>query len=223
MRAGRDRGAGVTWCARRDGVDHGPGTVFVPADVARMDDVRRLAATAQERFGPPDVWVNNAGLFGPVGPLEDSTPDEVAEALRVNVAGVVNGMRAIADLWASSAAAGGTVVNVVSGAARHPYPGGAVYSATKAAVAALTESWAHPSSRSRVRALAVSPGALDTEMQEQLRSTDPGRFPDAERLRRRHAEGTLGDPAAVAAAILDLAADPPPGWWHDVAASGVGR
>jgi benzil reductase ((S)-benzoin forming) len=163
-------------------------------DVTDAAAVERVAA----EVGPVDLWVNNAGVLGPIGPLVDADPTDVAHHLATNVLGVVHGTQAFLRHRAPE----GVLVNISSGAATQPYEGWAVYCASKAAVDMLTEVVARESG---VRAYAVSPGQIDTDMQAEIRATPADRFPSVERFHDLKRRGAFNSPEWVARQLLDLA------------------
>lgn len=163
-------------------------------DVTDPAAVEALAASV----APIDLWVNNAGVLGPIGPLGDLDPAAVARHFEVNVLGVVHGTQA----FLRHRAPDGVLVNISSGAAQQPYEGWGPYCAAKAAVEMLTEVTARESG---VRAYAVAPGVIDTDMQAEIRATPAERFPAVDRfhdLKRREAFNT---PAWVARQLAELA------------------
>lgn len=109
--------------------------VTVAVDTADAADVDRLFDTAAAHLGPVTGLVNNPGVSGPVGPLADTDPDGMRQALEVNVLGyLLCARRAIGDMTA-----GGAIVNISSAAAPLGSPGTYVhYAAAKAAVDAMT-------------------------------------------------------------------------------------
>lgn len=70
--------------------------VVAELDVTDPEAVDAFAATVVERLGPIGLWINNAGVLGPIGPLVEADPAEVARHLAVNVLGVVHGTRTYA-------------------------------------------------------------------------------------------------------------------------------
>jgi NAD(P)-dependent dehydrogenase (short-subunit alcohol dehydrogenase family) len=132
-------------------------------DVADPDSFREFLDAAQERHGPLDVLVNNAGIDW-IGPFHEE-PDEVTRReIDVNVWGTVIGTRLALRRMLPRGA--GHVVNVASGAGRVPLPGSAAYSATKHAIVGLTESLRLEYRRSGVRFSVVQPAQVDTAMLE---------------------------------------------------------
>ncbi len=210
-----DLGVHVGACARRAPLADqlavaGGGDVLVAAvDVADAGAVEAFGQAVTDRFGRLDLWVNNAAVLEPVGPLADLEPGDLERHVAVNLLGVLHGSATFAR-HVRGRAGSGVLLNLSSGAARHPYRGWAPYCATKAAVEAATAVIAEEGRVYGLRAHAVAPGVVDTAMQEAVRSSAPERFPDVDRFARRHAEGSLSPPEWVADALVDLAFGPDP-------------
>jgi NAD(P)-dependent dehydrogenase (short-subunit alcohol dehydrogenase family) len=167
----------------------------VRADVGTPRDVERLAALALDRFGRVDVLVNNASSLGPtpLPHLADVRPAALAEAVDVNVIGPVRLTQAL--LGGMLLRDRGLVVNISSDAAVVGYPGWGVYGASKAALEAVTRSWAAELEGTGVRLISVDPGDMDTDMH---RAADPTADP-----------ADLARPADVAARLVQLLAAVP--------------
>jgi NAD(P)-dependent dehydrogenase (short-subunit alcohol dehydrogenase family) len=178
--------------------------VCAAVDVTDADAVEQFAASVVERFGRVDLWVNNAGLLAPIGPLADAAPEELARHIEVNVTGVLLGSRWFAR-HVRQRGGGGVLVNISSGAARKPYMGWAAYCAAKAAVDLCSEVLALEGRPHGLRAYAVAPGAVDTDMQAMIRDTDESDFPEVARFVELHARGAYNTPSWVADRVLDLA------------------
>jgi len=209
VRAFRRKGLRVALCARSEpSADEVPpgddGVWFAPVDVSDFGAVAAFAREAAERFGAPDLWVNNAGILDPIGPLRAVEPEAFSRQMRVNIDGVFHGTRAALDVWERSGHTG-TVVNISSGAATSAYEGWGAYCATKAAVEMLTHVTALEEGPRGHRVHALAPGVVATDMQALIRAQDEGLFPNVERFRGMHAEGKLADPESPAPAILRLA------------------
>ena len=178
--------------------------VTAAVDVTDFDALAAFADAVVDRFGRIDLWINNAGVLDPIGPLVDAAADVVAGHVATNVTGVAYGTMLFARHVAGRAG-GGVLVNVSSGAAVHPYAGLAVYSATKAAVDALTEAVAEEEARHGLRAHAVTPGHVDTAMQAAMRATDDARFPAAGRFRQIAEAKAFNTADWVGEKLLELA------------------
>ena len=139
---------------------NGGRAVAVQADVAKEGDVRRLFAEADAAFGGRlDVLVNNAGVYE-FKPLEEVTPEHFHRIFDINVLGLILASREAARRFGPE---GGSIVNVSSVAARSAPPTTSVYSATKAAVDAVTRSLAQELGARKIRVNSLSPGMVDTE------------------------------------------------------------
>jgi NAD(P)-dependent dehydrogenase (short-subunit alcohol dehydrogenase family) len=143
---------------------HGGEVLAVTADVAEARDVERLASTALARFGVIDILVNNASELGPVPlpHLSDVSASALEPVLRANVVGPLRLTQAV--LGGMLLRGRGLVVNISSDAALNGYPGWGLYSASKAALDALTRTWAAELEGTGVRVISVDPGDMDTAM-----------------------------------------------------------
>ena len=191
--------------AAQDGHTGPPVTAAV--DVTDRAALDAFAAEVVARYGRIDLWVNNAGLLGPVGPLADADPDLVRRTVDVNVTGVLHGA-AVFAAHVRSRPGPGALVNISSGAATKPYEGWAAYCATKAAVDQLTRVVALEEAPHGLVAYALAPGLVDTDMQAAVRASDELAFPEVARFRRAAEEHRFNSPAWVAEHILALAFGP---------------
>jgi NAD(P)-dependent dehydrogenase (short-subunit alcohol dehydrogenase family) len=133
----------------------------VTLDVTDRDAFAAFLDAAEQRHGPLDVLVNNAGVDW-VGPFH-CEPDEVSRReIDVNLMGTIIGTRlALARMLPRGR---GHIVNVASGVGRVPLPGSAVYSATKHGIVGLTESLRLEYRGSSVRFALIQPAQVDTGM-----------------------------------------------------------
>jgi NAD(P)-dependent dehydrogenase (short-subunit alcohol dehydrogenase family) len=182
-------------------------------DVADPVAVDAFAGDVIKRFGRIDLWVNNAGVVAPIGPLADADPVALRRQIETNVLGALHGTATFAR-HVRGRAGEGVLVNISSGAATKPYEGWASYGASKAAVEMATEVVAREEWGAGLRACALSPGVVDTDMQALIRSTSPELFPSVRRFRRLHDEGSFNSPGWVARFILDRLVDLPAGTGH---------
>jgi short-subunit dehydrogenase len=191
------RGASVVAVARREQrlrelvAQVGSGAWYAVCDVASDEDVLAAAAAVLARHGRIDLLVNNAGT--PLHRAFLETPvGDVARVMDVNYLGQVRWMQAV--LPAMTGQGRGSIVNVASSAGAAPWTWEAAYSASKAAVQALTEAVAPELARSGVHCAWVNPGLVRTEIfsDQALRHVPP-------RVRRSFME-----PEVVARAICAL-------------------
>ncbi|HEX3981506.1 MAG TPA: SDR family NAD(P)-dependent oxidoreductase [Acidimicrobiales bacterium] len=197
------RGIRVALCARtRPDAPERADSLTASVDVTDAVSVDGFAGDVVERFGPIDLWVNNAGILDPVGPLADADPGALSRNVDVNVLGVLNGSSAFAR-HVRARAGRGVLVNISSGGASRPYAGWAAYCGSKAAVEMITEVVAVEEREHGLRAHALAPGLVDTDMQALIRATPIERFPDVERFHEVHRRGSFNSAAWVAAFILE--------------------
>jgi NAD(P)-dependent dehydrogenase (short-subunit alcohol dehydrogenase family) len=185
----------------------GPDVVATRLDVRDAEAVERFAEAVEARLGAIDLWVNNAGVLEPIAPLREVDSATAREHLETNVLGVLYGSGAYIR-HVRRRGGEGVLLNVSSGAARSPYAGWSVYCAGKAAVDRMTECIALEEAAHGLRAYAVAPGVIDTDMQATIRATSPERFPDQPRFVQRKREGRFNTAAFVAQQLLRIAFDP---------------
>ena len=132
--------------------------VAVQADVAKKADIERLFAETKKAYGKLDVLVNNAGIYEFL-PLEQVTEDHFHKQFNLNVLGLLlTTQEALKQFPATS-----SIINIGSVAGTSPAPNASVYSATKAAVNAVTQSLAKELGPRKIRVNTISPGMIETE------------------------------------------------------------
>jgi len=176
-------------------------------DVADAAGLDQFAASVVERFGRIDVWVSNAGVIAPIGPLAEADPEALRAHVATNVLGAMHGAAVFAR-HVRTRPGGGVLVAISSGAATSAYEGWGPYGASKAAVEMLTEVVGLEEAEHGLIAYSVSPGVLDTEMQAEIRSASIKAFPAVDRFHRIHAEGNWTDMEWVAECIVTQCIDP---------------
>jgi NAD(P)-dependent dehydrogenase (short-subunit alcohol dehydrogenase family) len=145
--------------------------------------------------------INNAAVATPVGLAGQLDVEAADAAFATNVTSPL----ALADLFLRTfdPALERRVLNISSGAAHTAIPGSAVYCMSKAALEMLTKAIAADHIGPRFRCIALRPGIFDSGMQAFLREQDPAAFPSAPLFRGFKDHGSLKDPAAVAARIVE--------------------
>ncbi|GAO99482.1 SDR family oxidoreductase [Fructobacillus ficulneus] len=141
-------------------------------DVTSLEEVQALAQTALTEFGRIDVWINNAGLM-PHSLLIDAKVDDWNRMIDVNLRGTLYGIAAAQPIFHEQNT--GHLINLGSVASLYSHVGGAVYSATKWGVKAISESLREEEAQAghNVRVTTIYPGAVQSELVSHM--TDPAR------------------------------------------------
>ena len=157
----------VNYSSSKEGADrvvkeitgNGGKAVAVQANLSKEADIRRLFTDAEKPFGRLDVLVNNAGIYE-FAPLENITAEHFHKQFGLNVLGLI---LATQEAVKHFGAGGGNIVNISSVAATSALPNASVYSATKAAVEAVTRSLAKELGPRNIRVNSINPGMVETE------------------------------------------------------------
>ena len=157
----------VNYSSSKEGADRvvaeiskkGGNAVAVQANLADQADIRRLFARAKEAFGKVDILVNNAGVYQ-FAPLEEVTPELFHRMFDLNVLGLILATQEAVKQFGPD---GGSIINISSVAATSAPPMTSVYSATKAAVDAVTRSLAQELGSRNIRVNSINPGMVETE------------------------------------------------------------
>lgn len=153
--------------------------------------------------------INNAGVIPPIAPLADSDPAAVSHALRVGLEAPMLLTQAFLQAthdWTVPR----KVLNISSGLGRRPMASQATYCAAKAGMDLFSQCVALEEAQrpNGAKICALAPGVIDTDMQVQLRSTAPERFPDVTRFAQLKATDSLTSPHDAAARVLAWLARP---------------
>src|SRR4051794_20150125 len=170
----------------------------VQADVSNKADITRLFTETKLLFGRLDILVNNAGVYE-FSPLENVTEEHFHKQFNLNVLGLLLTTQAALTLFSES---GGSVINISSVVSTSALPNGSVYSATKAAVDAVTKSLAKELGARKIRVNSINPGMVETEgmhaagfAESDFRKQIEGQTP----------LGRIGQPQDIAGAAVFLA------------------
>jgi len=175
---------------------------FQACDVSDEAQVASLVGLARERYGGLDGAVNNAGVNGPMGPVDGLSLEDWRRTLDVNLTGVFLGLKYELPLLRERGS--GAIVNVASGAGVIATPNLAAYCASKHGVLGLTKTAAVENAAAGIRVNAVCPGSTDTPMLRASMSISP----EVEKMILRSLPGgRLGRPDEIAEAIRWLLSD----------------
>lgn len=139
--------------------DNGGTAISVQGDVAKESDVIRLFEETRNAFGTPDILVNNAGIYQ-YAPIEEVSAASIQQHFNINVSGALLAIREAVKLFGDK---GGNIINISSGASNTPLATGSVYSATKAALDAITIALSKELGVKNIRINSILPGGVETE------------------------------------------------------------
>ena len=179
-------------------VSKGGRAIAVQANVALQAEVEHLFSEAEDAFGKLDILVNNAGVYE-LAPLEGITEEHFHRHFDLNVLGLIFATQQAVKHFGL---AGGSIINISSIVSTLAPAGGSVYSASKAAVDAMTKSLAKELGPRHIRVNAVNPSIVETE--------GTHRTGIAESEGRRQTEaltplGRIGQPQDIAPAVVFFA------------------
>jgi 3-oxoacyl-[acyl-carrier protein] reductase len=174
--------------------------VAIQGDVSKLEDIQRLFAETKSAYGKLDILVNNAGIFE-FAPLEGVTPDHFHRQFNLNVLGLLLTTQEAAKLMDGN---GGSIINISSIVGPMPVPNASVYSATKAAVDAITVALAGELGPRKIRVNSLNPGMVDTEG-VRTAGMDKGEFRDT--MESRTPLGRIAQPQDIARAAVFFASE----------------
>jgi NAD(P)-dependent dehydrogenase (short-subunit alcohol dehydrogenase family) len=167
--------------------------VVITADLAREDDIERVAATMLHEFGGRlDVLVNNASVLGPT-PMPYLLDYPLADFRAVLDTNLVAPFLLIKKLLPAMIEQGGSIINVSSDAGVVGYPGWGAYGISKFGIEGMSRTWAEELAGTKVRLNWVDPGSMNTEMH---RAAEPDEDPQQ-----------WADPAQISEVFLYLASN----------------
>ena len=196
----------VNYSSSKEGADiavaeitkNGGRALAVQANVAKHSELQQLFAETKKAFGKLDILINNAGVYE-FQPLEAVTEEHFHKHFNLNVLGLILASQEAAKHFSP---AGGSIVNVSSLASTYTPPNTVVYSATKAAVDAVTKVLAKELGPRKIRVNAVNPGMIETE------GVRAGGFAGSDFRKQLESQtplGRIGQPEDVAPAVVFFA------------------
>ena len=206
-----DAGADIFLCARgaaeleeahqslRDRASSSQKVASRTVDVSDPEAVDQLVAEAREALPQFTGLVNNAAIYGPKGRLEDTSWEEWASAIKINLFGTALPCRAAIPEFRRRNY--GKIVNLSGGGATAPAPNLSSYAASKAAVVRLTETLAHETAGASIDVNAVAPGALNTRFLDEALAAGSDRLGPALYKKLLHQKAIGGAPLTAGASL----------------------
>jgi 3-oxoacyl-[acyl-carrier protein] reductase len=180
--------------------------IGLPLDVSDEENVKKLVTTAIDKLKRIDIVVNNAGVYGPKGLIEDVDSKEWISAIHINLFSVFFMCKWILPHMKKNNS--GKIINLSGGGATAPLPRISAYAASKAAVVRLTETLAEECRDYSIDINAIAPGALNTRLLEEVLESGPNRVGKAfyEKALKQKSEG--GTPLDLGASLCVYLASP---------------
>jgi 3-oxoacyl-[acyl-carrier protein] reductase len=181
----------------------------VAGDVSRPETCEAIVTAARAALPEITILVNNAGVYGPIGRVEDVDWDAWVRAVEINLFGTVLMCRAVIPVMRERRY--GKIINVSGGGATAPLPRFSAYAAAKAAVVRLTETLAEELRDSGVEVNAIAPGALNTRLLDEVLAAGPEKAGDdfyRKSMRQQQDGGApLGKATALTVFLASAASD----------------
>ena len=220
-RAFLQAGANVMLCARdkskleavaaelRNSCNTGQRVESMCADVSNPDDVTRLVSAALADFPQIHILVNNAGVYGPKGPIDDVDWAEWVKAVEINLFGSILIVKALLPHFRAHHY--GKIIQLSGGGATSPLPFISAYAASKAGIVRFMETLAEEMKFDGVDVNSIAPGALNTRLLDEVLEAGPAKVGQSfyERALKQKAEGgvPLGRGAELAVFLASAASD----------------
>jgi NAD(P)-dependent dehydrogenase (short-subunit alcohol dehydrogenase family) len=182
-RAYLEQGANIVICAR-DGrklesafdelksLGHnGQKVEKIRADVSVQKDVKALVEFALEKYSQIHILVNNAGIYGPKGKIEDVDWNEWEQAIRINLLGSILVARSMLPHFREHHY--GKIIQLSGGGATNPLPFISAYAASKAGVVRFMETLAEETRADHIDINSIAPGALNTRLLDEVLDAGP--------------------------------------------------
>lgn len=181
-----------------------PGKIIAFAgDISLKETNEAMIEAALREFGRLDVLVNNAGIMDDMGPVGDLYDEKFEQIMKVNLYGPMTAMRKAVNVFIEQGE-GGSIINVASIGARKTVAG-AAYSASKAALAALSRNTAFMYIPQKIRSNVIAPGGIETEISGSMGIPNEYGFSRAKLVMA--ANPGIGKGEDIANAALFLASD----------------
>lgn len=176
-------------------------------DVSSTAEVDRMFQQLVDQFGTLDIVVSNAGIYGPLGPIDEVNWDEWLQAIAINLSGAAYVLRKSVIIMKPQGF--GKIIQLSGGGATQPHPFANSYAASKAAIVRLAETIAEELKGMGIEINSIAPGALNTRLFEQILEAGPelvGRSFYDRTLKQKETGGAGFDDAVDLAVFLASAA-----------------
>ena len=172
-------------------------------DISNWDNVKHFVYEIMKKFKKINVLVNNAGVYGPFGLIEEINNDKWEDAIKINLFGTFHFMKAVIPHMKEKRR--GKIINLSGGGATSPLPNISAYAASKTAIVRLTESIALECKKYNIDINSIAPGLLDTRLYDEVLKAGPKKVGKEFYNKIKNQEKT---PLSVGVALCDYLASP---------------
>jgi 3-oxoacyl-[acyl-carrier protein] reductase len=176
-------------------------------DVTDSVQVCSVVEQTIREFGDLQILVNNAGVYGPFGPIENVDWSEWVKAVEINLMGSVLPTRAVLPHFKGRRY--GKIIQISGGGATNPLPGISAYAAAKAAVVRFAETVSEECKEFKIDVNSIAPGLLNTRMLDEVLAAGPAKVGEQfynRMVRQKEQGGSSMAPATELAVFLGSAA-----------------
>lgn len=174
----------------------------IACDIASTKELESASKEIISNFSHLDGIIHNAGIINPIKPMSEASIENWNQLIQVNLIGVQNLTQKLYTLMTGNNRT--RVTTISSGASKYPIGSWSAYCVSKAGLDMWTRCLAEEGHLHNISAISVAPGIVDTNMQENIRSSNPDEFPLHPHFVDYHDTGQLVDPDIVAKQLLSL-------------------
>jgi 3-oxoacyl-[acyl-carrier protein] reductase len=181
---------------------YSPNSLYYVADISKENEIKIVVENIQSKWGDIDILVNNAGVQNPIGPFYKNNLDEWKRNIEINLFGTMNLTYYVIHRMIDNRK--GKIINLSGGGSTSPRPNFSAYAVSKTGIVRFTENLAEEVREFNIDVNAISPGAINTKMLEEvLHAEILAGTEHAEALKRKQKGGN--DPELAADLICFLA------------------
>ena len=177
-------------------------SMAIACDLSSSNDIAKASNAILESYQELSGIVHNAGVIDPIKPISEANFDDWNYLLQVNLLGVQDITQRLYGLIDGDSHT--RVTTISSGASKYPIGSWSAYCVSKAGLDMWTRCLAEEGQERNISAISVAPGIVDTNMQKNIRSSNPNDFPLHPHFVDYHKSGQLVTPEEVAKQLLDL-------------------
>jgi NAD(P)-dependent dehydrogenase (short-subunit alcohol dehydrogenase family) len=147
--------------------------LVVPADVSKQSDVKKIINMTIKKFGKCNILVNNAGIYGPKGKIENINWEDWKKAIEINLFGSILMCKNLIKYFKKKNY--GKIIQLSGGGATNPLPNLSAYATSKAAIVRFMETLALEVRDFNIDVNSIAPGALNTKMLDEVIKSGPNK------------------------------------------------